>query len=167
MPLSSLYDKRNDTSQLQVKNEFISCRLFHFSFFKNNRYIHFCKKWRIASYDHILIYGYVYLIIYLRIFYKINVSNEPLHDHYFLSFSYLMKSSCWRKEHTTSGPSYHRIKIVPSNNESVLNLSIIIIYFYTDKFFKSFTSNVECFRFILGKKARGRAIPNRSYPGRQ
>lgn len=122
MPLSSLNDKRNDTSQLQVKNEFISCRLFHFSFFKKNRYIHFCKKWRIASYDHILIYGYVYLII----FYKRNVINEPLHDHYFLSFSYLMKSSCWRKEHTNV-----RAKLSQDQNSSLQQrICTKLIYYY-------------------------------------
>lgn len=73
----------------------------------------------------------------------------------FFLFPTLWSPLVGEKNTPTSGPSYHRIKIVPSNNESVLNLSIIIIYFYTDKFFKSFTSNVECFRFILGKKSKG------------
>lgn len=51
--------------------------------------------------------------------------------------------------------SYPRIKIVPSKSQAVLNLSSIIKFFYTDNIFKSFTSNVECFRFILEKKSKG------------
>lgn len=51
--------------------------------------------------------------------------------------------------------SYPRIKIVPSKSQAVLNLSSIINFFYTDNIFKSFTSNVECFRFILEKKQGG------------
>lgn len=129
LSLFSLHDKRNDTSQLQVKNEFISCRLFHFSFFKKNLYIHFCKKWHsfIWTHTHIRVCIFNYLSSYfLRIFYKINAINGPLHNHYFLSFPYLMKSSCWRKEHTNV-----RAKLSQDQNSFLQKRSCTkLIYYY-------------------------------------
>lgn len=105
---------------------------------------------------------------FLLIFYKINATNGHLHNHYFLSVPYLMKSSCWRKK------THRRVcEVIPGSNQfppkaKLYSTYLVLLNFFTPTIFLKVshpTSNA--FDLYWKKKAKGRATPNRSYLGRQ
>lgn len=125
-------------------------------FFKKNGYIHFCKTWHSFIWTHTLMYIGLFIYVFSSYFLQDKCSKWTSTWSLFSLCSLPYEVLLLEKKNTpTCMRSYPRIKIVPSKSQAVLNLSSIIKFFYTDNIFKSFTSNVECFRFILEKKQGG------------
>lgn len=104
---------------------------------------------------YVNVYRIIYLRFFLLIFYKINATNGHLHNHYFLSVPYLMKSSCWRKK------THRRVcEVIPGSKQfppkaKLYSTYLVLLIFLTPTIFLKVSHPTSNAFDLYWKKSKG------------